>query len=69
MKYLRGCLILAKHIILLSIAAFGHRLKLIASIFTDSLTWLLIFIENLFVKIQLAFELFLQNRDSYEVCN
>ena len=41
MKYLRGRLIIAKHI-LLSIATFGHRLKLIASIFTDLLTWLLI---------------------------
>ena len=39
MKYLRGCLIIEKHI-LLSIVAFGHRLKLIASINTDSLTWL-----------------------------
>ena len=38
MKYLRGRLIIAKHI-LLSIAAFGHRLKLIARIFTDLLTW------------------------------
>ena len=56
MKYLRGCLIIAKHI-LLSIAAFGHRLKLNASIFTYV------------AKIQLAFELFLQNRDFYEVCN
>ena len=40
MKYLRGRLIVAKHI-LLSIAAFGHRLKLIASIFTYSLTLIL----------------------------
>ena len=40
MKYLRGRLIIAKHNILLSITAFGHRLKLIASIFTDSPTWL-----------------------------
>ena len=31
-KHLRGRLVIAKHI-LLSIAAFGHRLKLIASIF------------------------------------
>ena len=41
MKYLRVRLIIAKHI-LLSIAAFGHRLKFIASIFQDSLPWLLI---------------------------
>ena len=27
------------------------------------------FIKILFTKIQLAFELFLQNQDSYEVCN
>ena len=41
MKYVRGRLVIAKHI-LLSIAAFGHHLKLIASIFTDSQTWLLL---------------------------
>ena len=40
-KYLCACLIIEKHI-LLPIAAFGHRLKLITSIFTDSLTWFLI---------------------------
>ena len=33
MKYLRGRSIIAKHI-LLSIAAFGHRLKLFAKIYT-----------------------------------
>ena len=41
MKYLRGRLIIANHI-LLSIAAFRHRLKLIASICIDPRTWRLI---------------------------
>ena len=67
MKYLLGCLIIAKHI-LLSIVAFSYRLKLIACICTDSTTWLSILL-SFFAKIQLTSELFLQNRDSYEVCN
>ena len=67
MKYLRGRSIIAKHI-LLSIAAFGHRLKRIASIRIDSLTWRLILSRFFFSKMQLAFELFLQTRDYYEVC-
>ena len=39
LRYLCGCLIIAKHI-LLSITAFGHHLKLITYIFTDLRTWL-----------------------------
>ena len=52
---------------LLSIAAVSRCSKLIASIFTDSLTWLLILSRSKinWGKIQLTFELFLQNRDLF----
>ena len=63
MKYLHGRLIIA---LLFLIAAFGHRLRLIASISTNLVTWRLDFIKLSFVNTQLTFKLFLQNnRDSY----
>ena len=67
MKYLRGRLIIAKYIIFnrglrSSFVSFRQHFCRFANLAFD-------FITIVFAKIQLAFELFLQNRDSYEVCN
>ena len=68
MKYLRGHLIIAKHItfnrtIRSSFETYRLHFYRFANLAFD-------FIKIFFAKIQLAFELFLQNRgDSYEICN
>ena len=67
MKYLRGRLIIAKYI------TFKHGipslLKTYRQHFYRFANLAFNFIKILFAKILLAFELFLQNRDSYEVSN
>ena len=67
MKYPLGRLIIAKYItfnrgIRSSFKIYPHLFYRFANFAFD-------FIKIIFAKIQLAFELFLQNRDSYEVCN
>ena len=67
MKYLRGRLIIAKCNILdqdiwSSFETYQQHFYRFAYLAFD-------FIKIIFVKTQLAFGLFLQNRDSYDVCN
>ena len=67
MKYLRGRLIKAKYItfkrgIRSLFETYRQHFYRFANLAFD-------FSKILFAKIQLAFELFLQNRDSYEVSN
>ena len=67
MNYLRGRLIIAKYIIFdrgiwLSFETYRQHFYRFANLAFDCIMVIL-------AKIQLAFELFLQNRDSYKVCN
>ena len=67
MNYLRGRLITAKYIIFnrgirLSFEAYRQHFYRFTNLAFDCI------MVNL-AKIRLAFELFLQNRDSYKVCN
>ena len=61
MKYLRGRLITAKYV-----TCYCGTWSLFET-YCQFETFDLI--KNIFTKIQLAFKLFLQSRDSYEVCN
>ena len=67
MKYLCGRLIIAKYItfnrgIRYSFETYQKHFYRFANLAFD-------FIKIIFAKIQLAFELFLQNKNSYEDCN
>ena len=67
MKYLRGHLIIVKYItfncgIRSLFESYRQDFYRFANLALD-------FIKIILAKIQLAFELFLHNRDSYEVCN
>ena len=66
-KYLRGCLIIAKYIILnrgirSSFESYRQHFYTFAKLAFD-------LIRISFVKRQFALKLFLQNKDFYEVCN
>ena len=67
MKYLRGHLTIAKYItfncgICSLFETYRQHFYRFANLALDS-------IKTIFTKIQLAFKLFQQDRDSYEVCN